>query len=445
MIPNPPTDDLGYSLDLAEPYIDEDGNHSVALIWNGTNLKLRTVDEWKKDEPEIGKYLETLYFPHGKQRWKYPSTPTLPDGYGDVRRLHIEIQRCNDDYIEFPESAWPSVFATWIMGSYLVPFLPRSPVLPIFGPSGSGKGQVLDQIHLLGYRGKKYLDPTPAVLYRQADKWKMTFALDEIQDKDQESFRAIMSIVKGSYDGSSVPRCNSDSGDIDDFDSRGFFAISFKDHHPKEDVKNRGILLTMQENEITKKLVPDDSIEHRELRGRLMGLRFKCLTDPEFIGEVLKKVEIKGAPEALGFDRRPRDKAVSLLIPAIMSEQEDELIEIIGKSANEARDENNSTFVALVQHAFSNLTGPKTNPPRFYPVLAIRAHLQEELQADGELKDNQKLQTRKVTDALKTLGYDLVRKNGNNPFIDRESKHNIASFEINQKKFAIVEGGPRSE
>lgn len=443
MSPKLPPDARGYSLDLAEPYLEEGNVPAVAMIWNGQHLKLKTLEDWKREEPELGKYLEEVYFKEGRRPlWRYPPTPILPDSPDDLRGesgLHTAIVRCNDQYIEFPHQDWPSVFATWLIASYLVPFLLRSPILPIFGPSESGKGQVLDQVDRLAYRGKKLISPTPAVMYRLADRWRMTFALDELQDLDKDSFRAVMNIVKGSYDGTPVSRCDSNTGEVQEFQTRGFIALSLKEQHPKEDVKNRGILLTMQRNGTPKSLVPDDSPEHQGLRARLMGLRLKALSDPLFLEDVLKMVQAKGTPEALGFDRRPKDIAVSLLLPAIMSRQEDELIEVIQKSRSEARDENNSTFLARVQHAYEDLIEASSSPDRFYPVLAICNYVQAELQADGELRDNERLKTRKVTDALKTLGYELVRRSKNLPFIDREAKENVAALNTNRKKYAIEE------
>lgn len=281
------------------------------------------------------------------------------------------------------------------------------------------------------------IDPTPAVLFRLADRWRMTFALDELQDKDKDSFREIMSIVKGSYDGTSVYRCDSNNDGVEEFRTRSFFSISFKDHHPKEDVKNRGILLTMQQNGTPRSLVPDDSPEHVNLRAQLMGIRLQALSDPQFLAEVQKKAVERGTPEALGFDRRPRDIAGSLLIPAIMFRQEIELINIIQKSNAEARDATNSTFLARAQHELEELIEGLDSPVKYYPILTLRNYLQDILQVEGELKDNQKLPTRWVTDALKTLGYEIVRRGGNAPFLDLESVQNRNALETNRKKYAI--------
>ena len=49
MRPKLPTDTKGYSLDLAEPYIEEDGSPAAALIWNGAHLKLKTLEDWKRE------------------------------------------------------------------------------------------------------------------------------------------------------------------------------------------------------------------------------------------------------------------------------------------------------------------------------------------------------------------------------------------------------------
>ena len=122
-----------------------------------------------------------------------------------------------------------------------------------------------------------------------------------------------------------------------------------------------------------------------------------------------------------------------------MSHQEEELVEIVRESGTEARDANNSTFEAMTQHAYEELIRGLRTVVRYYPVLTIRAHLEELLRADGELRDDQSLTTRRVTNALKTLGYEIVRRTGNNPFIDREVERNVKAFEINRGKYAIGE------
>jgi len=440
--------DEGYSLSLAEPYYDEEGSPAVALIWNAQHLQMRSIADWEKEHPSLGEVLRKTFFPRKGQRWKYPSTPLLPDNYEDVRKLHIDIQRCNDHYIEFPNSAWPSAFATWLMGSYLVPFMDRSPILPIYAPTTSGKGQVLDQVDRLAYRGKKYINPTPAILFRQADRWQMTFALDEIQDKDKEQFQEIMSIVKGSYDGTPVPRFNINTGEVEEFRTRAFFAISFKDKRPGEDVVNRGIQLKMQMNGAHKELVPEDSDEHMEIRSRLMGLRLKALTDLGFIRDVLSRVKEIGTPEALGFDRRPRDKALALLIPAVMSNQEEEIIEIIKKSSKVADNDLKSTFIARVQRIYEKvleideaMCRKELRKSRRFVYIKddIIPLLEQELKEEGEIKEKDTLPSRRVTVALMTLGYEIDYKTDNKSCIDRDKKENKIAFEVNKKKFHIDE------
>ena len=436
----PPKNQGGFDFSFVEPYIDDNGNPGVAIIWNG-NVNNWTIAEMKANEElsEAGEWFEEIYFSSARSPWRYPSPPVVPESFDDVRRLHIDIQRCNDQYIEFPDSAWASVFATWIMCSYLVPFIDRSPVLLIFGPSESGKGQVLDQVDRLAYRGTKMISPTSAVLFRWADKWGPTFALDELQDLDRESYKANMNMVKGAFDGTPVYRCMSDSHEPTSYQTRGFIALSLKGSHPAEDVKNRGILFTMRRNEEPKDLVPDDSDEHRDLRARLIGLRLKMLTDDAFREEALKAARERAAPEALGFDRRPRDIALSLLLAAVLSGQEEELIETIGKSSSEARDEDNSTFLARVQHGVEKEWEGRQE--QYLSILDIKSKVQYDMEGNGELKRSDILKTRTVTGAIKTLGYETVRRTANAPFIDTLSKSNNAAYETNRKRYPLNREG----
>lgn len=433
----PPQGTNGYDFSLAEPFIDDDGNPSVALIWNG-RVNFWTIEDMKRDAElsEAGKWFEERYYSSSRLPWRYPSIPILPESLDDVWRLHVDIQRCNDQYIEFPDSAWSSVSATWLMGSYLVPFMDRSPVLLIFGPSESGKGQVLDQVDRLGYRGTKMISPTPAVMFRWTDRWTPTLALDELQDSAREDYRAVMNIVKGSYDGTPVFRCEPNSYEVCSYQTRGFMALSLKGSQPAEDIKNRGILFTMRRNEHPKALVPEDSDEHRELRARLVGLRLNMLTDRAFREEALRRVKERGRPEALGFDRRPRDIALSLLLPALLSGQEEELIETIRKSSDEAKDEDNTTFLARVHHCLEE-EWESDQERQYISVLAVKDRVRYDMEGDGELKPNEKLATKRVTDAVKSLGYRMKRRTANVNFIDTLDKHNLDAYETNRKRYPL--------
>jgi hypothetical protein len=391
------------------------------MVWARSRLDLKTLEEWKKEEPTLGKELEQRFFSKNIPIWHYPSRPILAASDEDLQRIHSDIVLCVDRYVEHPHVLLRSAFATWLMGSYLIMFAPRSPLWSLYGPTGAGKGQLEDMVKYLAYRGIKLINPTPAVLFRWSDQYHLTFALDELNDKDNESFTQIMSFIKGAFDGTPVPRYNNETGEVDLFQTRVFVAPSFKDRHPKEDVKNRGILETMRQNNVSKDLVPkDDTPKFREIRARLMGLRLRALTDSEFIARYMEKVQREGTPQALGFDRQPKDIAVSLLLPAIMSKQKGPLLKIIRKSTAEARFDNNSTFTGGVQHTLESqvdareakVGGGVMNLDPIYRVLEIKATLESEMKDTGELKANDTLDTRKVTNALKTLGYLLARKGG---------------------------------
>jgi len=448
-------DAKGYSLDLAEPYIEDDGSPAVAMVWQRSRLDLETLEDWKKEEPALGSELEKKFFSRSTTIWKYPSRPVLPETDEDLQRIHSDIMRCVDKYVEYPNALLPSVFATWIMGSYLITFAPRSPLWSMFGPTGAGKGQVQDVVKYLAYRGIKLINPTPAVLFRWSDQYRLTFALDELNDKDHESFQQIMNFIKGAFDGTPIPRFNNDSHEVDLFQTQVFIAPSFKDKHPKEDVKNRGLLITMRQNGASKDVIPkEDSpdfvprgAEFTELRARLMGLRLRALSDAEFIDGYMERVHQEGTPKALGFDRRPKDIAVSLLLPAIMSGEKRSLIKIIKQSTAEARFDNNSTLTALVQHALEDecdgrqgrVEDGTMEKSTIYRVLEIKARLEREMKDTGDLKESDTLETQKVTNALKTLGYRLTRKGGgkNTPTLNLADEQNIQAYASNKALYSL--------
>jgi hypothetical protein len=241
-----------------------------------------------------------------------------------------------------------------------------------------------------------------------------------------------MNIVKCSYDGTAVQRCNLETREVESYRTRGFMALSCKHKMPPEDVQNRSIIFFMRQNSECKELVPEDSEQHQLLRGRLIGLRLKALTEPEFIDRWLGEVRARATPEALGFDRRPRDIAKSLLLPALMCKQEDELIEMIRMSSAKAREKANETFLGQTQHVIEEFW----SSPGIISVLDIRDRLECILKDQGDIKDNEKLKTRYVTEAIASLCYETVRKTNNKPFIDQRVQANIVTFEVNRKKFS---------
>lgn len=131
-----PEDNHGYDLDLAEPYLEENGSLGVALIYNRQNVNIRSLSEWKEDYKELGKYLEAR-FARNRILWNLPGKPELRE---EDSSLHRDIMRCNNDYIEFSNDLLPSVFATWQVASYLAPFLDKSPLLQVYGPPGIREG-----------------------------------------------------------------------------------------------------------------------------------------------------------------------------------------------------------------------------------------------------------------------------------------------------------------
>ncbi len=96
------------------------------------------------------------------------------------------------------------------------------------------------------------------------------------------------------------------------------------------------------------------------------------------------------------------------MLPALMCGEEEALIETIKKSHTQARMKR--ARVSMQQY-IGRLKG-LSDGPRYIPVEALRNDLTEEMKADGTLRDNDVLKTRKVTDALKLLGFESDQEDG---------------------------------
>lgn len=427
-----PKYDHGYNLDLAEPYMEEDGSLGVALIYCGQQVSAKPLSELKEQSKELSEYLEARFAPN-RILWNLPGKPEVRE---DDPSLHRDIMRCNNDYVEFSNDLLPSVFATWQIASYLMPFLDKSPLLQIYGPPESGKGQVLDQVHNIAYRGFKFSRPSPAVLYRTCEGYRTTMAMDELQDLDNETWLAVMNVLKCAFDGTPIARCNTDNTDIEVFRTRSFMAASYKNKLPPEDVQGRSIHIPMRLNGEHRELVPIDSEEHQILRTRLLALRLKLLTNVKLAERLSLDASKAADPTALGFDGRARDIVRALSFVAGMFGENEALIETVRQSASKSAEELKETLEAQVQYALQDVWNSQNE--RIY-VLPIREALVENLTTQGNLEEGREIKTRRVTRALKVLNYELERGAQNAPYINKLSKANRTAFDSNCKRY------PRSE
>ncbi|NLT36724.1 MAG: bifunctional DNA primase/polymerase [Methanomassiliicoccus sp.] len=418
---------IPYDLEHAEIY-KEDGKLGAALIKDGIEIEFHTVKEWQEIDDKIVKYLHYKFLSMDELPWNLPEKPEI----NEDSSLLTDIMRCNDEYIEFPDDITPASLAIWQISTAFVPFIPRSPLLSLFGPPISGKGQILDQIYLIGYRGFKMSRPTPAVLYRGSHWNKTTWAMDELQDLGQEDWNSCMNILKCTYDGTPIPRCNWTNTGLDIFRLRPFMAVSYKDQVPPNDVMSRSISITMPRGAGNKILV-DETEEHIQLRSRLLALRLRLFTRPDLVKEYRDKATETLNLDEVGLKNRPKDIANSLLFAGSMFNQTEEIIELIKQSTEKEIEQSKDTFEAFVYYGLDELW-KDFHKDKIYTTF-VRERVAQTLFDLGDLKDKADLTTRRVNKALYILGYKLPRGGQHIPYIDKLDRTNIKAHEVNGRRY----------
>ncbi len=193
MRPFPFIDSKGYDLEFAEPYLEENGEIGVMLLYNG-HPNFKTVKEWTKEDKEIGGYLSKR-FDKGHIFWSLPNRPNVDDD----RDLHTDIMRAIDPSVDLHDDRLLPAYNIWLIGTAFHDLLPKSPHLILTGPTTSGKGRLLSFINLLAYRGGVQSNPTWAVMARMSGWYNMTFGLEETQDKEQD-LTQIWNACKNAFD-----------------------------------------------------------------------------------------------------------------------------------------------------------------------------------------------------------------------------------------------------
>ncbi len=208
--------------------------------------------------------------------------------------------------------------------------------------------------------------------------------------------------------------------------------ISVKTRIPPEDVMNRGIVLNMRRNRKPVGFDPEDSDEFTDLRTRLYALRIKALSDPKWFKDYLDKSD-RLVMEPYSIDgkeykltARPRDIARSLLVPALMFNDIESIIELIHESSIKAMEERLDSLDTYILTALSDLV--KTGTP-----IAKRDDILGQLKLNLSILGIQErygdIDPGRITRTLSTYGFDMKRSTGYRPQWDMTTKRNRSVLE----------------
>lgn len=114
-------------------------------------------------------------------------------------------------FIVFPDTWWPQVLATWVLGTYLYPIFQAYPYLHITSPEpGCGKSLLGEIIANLSFNGELLTSPTEANLFRLVETNRGVQVWDEVEletEPEKRRFHGHKDILLNGYrNGGTVPR-----------------------------------------------------------------------------------------------------------------------------------------------------------------------------------------------------------------------------------------------
>ena len=185
---------------------------------------------------------------------------TLPDGaaeYGSLAELIDEAlaltQEQYDPGSKTEQPVWKlwvfNAVASWVAADLFARSLERFlPILPVIGPSGSGKKRALSMLRGIAYRSLYFLKTTRAPsLYRAIDPWGTVFLiLDEADVYDSGEAADFIQFLNSRADGATIPRYSPEKDRNNNFLSFGFTALALRKNYSDTGSISRSISLSAE-------------------------------------------------------------------------------------------------------------------------------------------------------------------------------------------------------
>ncbi len=185
---------------------------------------------------------------------------TLPDGvaeYGSLAELVDEAlaltQEQYDPGSKTEQPVWKlwvlNAVASWVAADLFAHSLERFlPILPVIGPSGSGKKRALSMLRGIAYRSLYFLKTTRAPsLYRAIDPWGTIFLiLDEADVYDSGEAADFIQFLNSRADGATIPRYSPEKDRNNNFLSFGFTALALRKNYSDTGSISRSIPLSAE-------------------------------------------------------------------------------------------------------------------------------------------------------------------------------------------------------
>jgi hypothetical protein len=278
--------------------VDPDGKPRLLLyragmpptVWEGVGLD--NASKEGRVSPEPFAYRDLM------GRWPVEDRAHFVRG-PEVATFRATAQAIRDslrDHLDLTRREHASLLTAWIIGTYFMPLFLTYPRLSLLGERGSGKSKALQLLKALAFNALHLLAPTGAVLFRLIEPLRPTLCLDEMENMDRESRRAVGAIFNAGYKrGVGVPRTEEHNGRHVVVGYDVYAPLAVASIRGLTDVQaDRAITLVMAKGrdraKVNREVNPDD-VTYGRLRGALYRLALTRHTDIRARWETLKTPE----------------------------------------------------------------------------------------------------------------------------------------------------------
>jgi len=223
---------------LLEEILTPDGPRFVCFRANPETWEI--VEEMEVDG--------TLYLPVPIED-KLRNALTLPDGLAEYGSVGALLDAGSEEERPIWRLWILNMLASWIAVD-LFKGMPEAflPILPVVGPSGSGKKRTLSVVRHLAYRGMYFLKTTRAPsLYRTIDPWGTVFlVLDEADLFESGETADFIQFLNSRADRVTIPRYSPDANATQLFLSFGYTALALRRMYGDTGVVSRSLSLSAE-------------------------------------------------------------------------------------------------------------------------------------------------------------------------------------------------------
>jgi hypothetical protein len=428
-----------------EPFRYEDGELGLALVFENESVELGTPNHWINDsrfggDKDFIRRIQNLINEIYWENEKVP-LPGMPKTEWDGDNILLrDIERVLNDLVEFISSEYCILQTHWSVCTWIKELLRFAPRNLIYGPTGSGKSQIIDFQCAICHRGHDYTSPTIAALYRDIEEFYPTVCIDSIDRIRGSKWEDIELIwEKGFTKGGTVARVG-ENGKRERFKVYSWMTLAGKKLPKAEDLQNRSVHTPMAEKSSDFEPIRRIDLDlFSKLQTRLLSLRLAILSGKLDVEPFLKKASDRALAWEPKLSPRSIDMAESLLVPSFLFYENSEdsieaILTLLSNSESRSKHSLMETIEAQAHFAVcavrevnmrnTTLEGDSAFKWSKISTRDINDQVNCDLREQGNIgKDD--IKTRTTTNSLQVLGYSFNLSSGNRSYFDPNTSEEV--------------------